>query len=292
MFSSQGRIYRVVFNENITSIGKYAFANATDLDAINIPASVTSIGQYAFSNAFGVTAITFENGINLPKIEKYSFEGLTSLQTIHSNGNETINQFPASVTEIEEGALKNVNITTFVIADSVETIGEGVLSGAINLTTLTIPFIGQKRYATHSTNTTTFGWIFGNKTKFAVASGVYEATQNTVTYLIPNSLDEVYITDDTAIKAYGFANVSKVSKVILPDSYHRGEDDDVAFTLIGSDAFRNAVELTTIASETATLTNALPATITTIGNSAFRRAEALPSIVLSAIAMIFSNEIS
>jgi hypothetical protein len=44
----------------LTSIGDYAFYEATSLTSITIPDSVTSIGSYAFYSATALTSVTFE----------------------------------------------------------------------------------------------------------------------------------------------------------------------------------------------------------------------------------------
>ena len=88
--------------ESVTSIGNYAFFNAIGLTSIVIPASVTSIGDYAFFGATGLTSITFTGTSTLTRIGRSAFENATGLTSI---------VIPASVTRIGDYAFTNSGIT-------------------------------------------------------------------------------------------------------------------------------------------------------------------------------------
>lgn len=58
---------------SVTSIGRNAFSNSSDLSAVTIPNSVTSIGKDAFWGCCGLTSVTIPN--NVTKIGDSAFNG-------------------------------------------------------------------------------------------------------------------------------------------------------------------------------------------------------------------------
>ena len=76
----------IEFNDDVTSIGDYAFFSCTTLTNVTIPNSVTSIESkgYAASGAFegcrGLTSITIPNSVT--SINSYAFQSCTSLTSV------------------------------------------------------------------------------------------------------------------------------------------------------------------------------------------------------------------
>ena len=86
----------IEFDDDVTSIGTYAFYKCTDLTSITIPDGVTSIGDEAFSYCEGLTSVTIGNGVTSIGTSAFSeCKGLTSV-TIGSG-----------VTSIGEGAFQD-----------------------------------------------------------------------------------------------------------------------------------------------------------------------------------------
>ena len=83
----------IKFDDNITSIGSYAFYQRTSLTSITIPDSVTTIGGYAFSGCTAITDITIPDSVIT--IEDNVFEYCNSLKSII---------IPDSITLIPTGA--------------------------------------------------------------------------------------------------------------------------------------------------------------------------------------------
>ena len=50
-------IFKVVIEENITTVGAYAFTGAENLASVTIPETVTKIGAYAFYGASDLEAV-------------------------------------------------------------------------------------------------------------------------------------------------------------------------------------------------------------------------------------------
>ena len=163
---------------SVTTIESTAFSYCTSLLSVTIPSSVTKIGDYAFPMCTSLTAIEVDNGNNhytsdggvllnkdkttlicypvgkaastylLPgsvtKIENGAFSGCVNLISIEvENGN---NHFTS-----ETGVLFNKDKTTlvcypigkpetsYIIPNSVTTIGYDAFYGSPNLTSITIP---------------------------------------------------------------------------------------------------------------------------------------------------------
>ena len=82
----------------VTSIGKSAFYNCTDLTSVTIPESVTSIGDAAFCYCTGLTSFTIPNSVK--SIGAYAFYDCTGLPSI---------MIPESVTSIGANAFARVH---------------------------------------------------------------------------------------------------------------------------------------------------------------------------------------
>ena len=103
--------------ENSTSLGSYAFADATSLKSINsdidgtynLPATITALGSYTFSNNTGL--IRLNTSGNLVSIASYTLSGSSNLTSVNSE-----------------------EIGTFIIPDTVTTIGQNAFYGVNNIT--------------------------------------------------------------------------------------------------------------------------------------------------------------
>ena len=113
-------ITTVVFDEDVTSIGNYAFYGCSNLAAVNGASGVTSIG----SNAFAGTAwnTNLSDGLTNVGLVAYKFKGDGTSVTL-----------PENTTQIYDDAFKASSITSIDIPASVESIGDGAFSGCTNL---------------------------------------------------------------------------------------------------------------------------------------------------------------
>ncbi len=123
-------IKKVVIENGVTSIGKYAFYGCTGLTSVTIPNSVTSIGLFAFMGCTGLTSVTIPNSVT--SIEGRAFEGCTAL---------TSATIPNSVTSIGSSAFSGCTSLTgkVVIPEGVTSIENSTFSGCTGLTSATIP---------------------------------------------------------------------------------------------------------------------------------------------------------
>ena len=113
----------------VTSIGKFAFDNCTDLTSVTIPNSVTSIGYDAFSGCYNLTSVTIPNSVTSIGYAAFSVcSGLTSVT------------IPNSVTSIGRSTFYGCSgLTSITIPNSVTTIGISAFSSCSGLTSVTIP---------------------------------------------------------------------------------------------------------------------------------------------------------
>lgn len=157
------RMTDVVIPNSITSIGRYAFCNCSDLTSVTIPNSVTSIGIMAFSGCTGLSEISIPNSVtsigsrafsgctgikeftipcSVTEIRSNPFTSCTSLKEIKVDSNN--NYFTA-----KDGALYSKDFKTLIgfpggqsyvnIPNSVTSIGDYAFYGCIYPTSVTIP---------------------------------------------------------------------------------------------------------------------------------------------------------
>ena len=134
IFGAQVKTYTI--GEGVTTIGEYAFANCTGLTNITIPESVTTIGDHAFDGCSGLTSITIPESVTT--IGSIAFSGCTCLTTVTLNSN----YITSKNYNYRSSTLKNIfgkQVKTYIIGESVTTIGRDAFYGCTSLTNITIP---------------------------------------------------------------------------------------------------------------------------------------------------------
>ncbi len=222
---------------SVTSIGDYAFNGCSGLTSITIPGSVTSIGEYAFSGCSGLTSITIPGSVTsigndafrgiiaeivwgdapqITSIDDYAFSGYKGASITIPDSVTSIGEYAFSgvtseivwgnasqITSIGDYVFAQYQGMNLTIPNSVTSIGNYAFSGCSSLTSITIPFIGEKADGTGATH---FGYIFG-------ASEYYQNYN-----YVPESLKEVIITGGTSIGEYAFSGCSGLTSITIPDS--------------------------------------------------------------------------
>lgn len=119
-------IKAIVLEEGITHAGDYAFQYCSNNLTLSLPSTLESIGDHAFASGAAGDSLTLPEG--LKTIGKDAFQ-TNSLSTV---------TFPASVTEIGEGAFSGAGLSEVYIEGN-PTYGEG----AFNNNTITVLSLGE-----------------------------------------------------------------------------------------------------------------------------------------------------
>lgn len=227
-------IKSVVINDGVTSIGKEAFKNCTNLTSITIPDCITSIGDSAFYGCTKLTSITIPNSVT--SIGNSAFDNCTGLTSVI---------IPGSVTSIGRYAfLQCTGLTSITISDGVTSIGSSAFAYCKSLTSVTIP---------DSVTSIEGNVIYGCTVLIGitVSSGntVYHSTGNCLIEtgsktLISGCKSSIIPADGsvTSINRSAFLNCKGLTSITIPDSV----------TSIGESAFYGCTGLTEVDFSTCT----------------------------------------
>ena len=285
-------IKNITIPAGVKSFGNSAFSGCRGITDIVIPSSTTSIGDYAFSGCKGLTDITIPDSVTT--IGQNALFGCTALASIIVSENNAFYSSAAGilydknktqiicvpkaikgeisiangVTSIDSTAFKDcIGVTSMIIPDSVERIGEGAFSGCSSLESITIPFVGAKAGVTSSdTYQYPYGYIFGTSSYTGGVStwqyyyGNSTSSPTSTTYYIPSSLKSVTVTSGNIL--YGaFYGCTGLTSITIPNSV----------TSIGVSAFYGCKGLTCVT---------IPDSVTSIGDSAFYNCSGVTSATI------------
>ena len=290
---------------SVKNIGEWAFAGCSLLSSIDIPNSVISIGNNAFAGCLSLKYISIPESVIClngnpfgdceGEIECLSANFIYEDDVLFNRDKSEIISFrnqeiesyiiPDSVTSIGDGAFGCCSsLSSLFIPNSVTSIGDGAFEGCSSLSSLVIPdsvvnIKGNPFY------------LWKGKLECLSASFIYEdnvlfnmdkrklisyRNQEAKSFIIPNGV--------MSIEKYAFSGCSSLISISVPKSV----------TSIGDGAFDGCSSLSSIAiSDSITSISAwtfdgckslrsliIPDSVTCIGNEAFRGCSSLCSLVI------------
>ena len=264
------KVKEIIIGNGITSISPYTFYGAYGLKKVTIPYSVEKIGNYAFEFCKDLeTVVTDQTGMSkLKTIGGGAFYGCESLKSFNMN---------QGLTSISYSAFVNTGITTFVIPESVKTLGEHCIgfnyenSEYTKVEETVIYGVRDTAAETYANNHefTFYGttWEFNTITGVLniYGKGEMELPQYWMDFLYENAKDVTRIIIDdriTTVSAYAFYYGTAVDTVFLPEN----------LTKIETYAFEFCKKLKNLT---------LPQSTKSIGNGAFYGCTSLNKVTIN-----------
>lgn len=248
------KITKAYLDENVTSVGKYAFADMTNLKEVYLDSVTATADKNAFYNSGSdFTLYVGEKTTKIPSELFSSNKQLKNISFASGNALKTIGR---------EAFSTCTGLTEITIPDSVTTVEEGAFAGCSSVTTITLgenivsvgqqAFNGETKLRTLNYNAVRLGDMQATTLAFA-------ANENTAAYgegFIVNVGNKV-----TTVPAYAFYRCVNVQGVNFAD---RG-----ALNTIGEYAFAGCENLVAVT---------LPTSLVTLSSRSFYEATKLATL--------------
>lgn len=261
-------IKKVIIDEGVISIGKYAFYNCYNMNEISIPSSLISIETSAFSNTSALTKVSFADDPKLTFVKSNSFTNCkyVTSQTgavyfgpilLSYNGTlpaNTVLTVKDGTNSICSNCFKDMtNLKDIIIPDSVRYIGSDVFEGTTWL------------------DNQPDGLVYAGKVLYTY-KGTMQLSENPI----------IIADGTTGIAARALENQKIITELVMPDSITTIGEYALAHTNNLSDVtFSKGMKYIDVCGfDTANFKNLyLPKTIEYIGSAAFRQNSKLESVV-------------
>ena len=213
----------------VTAIGFGAFANATNLTCVNIPASVQTIETSAFQSCSALTSITIPDGVttisggvfaNCRSLSSINLpESITSIEENAFGYCESLTSFtvPSGVTSIPKDAFSNCkSLADIKLHDKITTIGPKAFYYCSSLKQITIPASVTRIYERAFSSCTSLEGIVIPDGTTTIYAGTFQVCPALVTVTIPESVPTI---EDSA-----FLECRALSSIIFKGTVNRWED--------------------------------------------------------------------
>lgn len=144
-FAECPALAEVTLPDTVSTVGEYAFSGCVSMSTFHIPSALTSLGTGAFTDCplSSVSVGTGNTVYSLDDGNLYTDGGRTLVLYLQADKTETSYETGTETTILEGAFANNTNLTSIVIGDGVTTIERGALGGAVNLQSLTVPYLGD-----------------------------------------------------------------------------------------------------------------------------------------------------
>lgn len=257
---------KIVLNDELETLGDYAFSSAKSITEMTLPDSVTSVGNNLFDSCSALTTVTLS--ANLTRISDKMFNWCSKLENL---------TIPENVTEIGSNAFYFCSaLTELTIPESVTVIKDHAFASCSALTELEIP----------EGVTSVEGYLFQSCSQLVRVTLPSTVTSiGNMAFYMCRMLTSVTLPEELeSIAANAFAYCSALTEIVIPDSV----------TSLGMSAFSgcSALESVNLPEGITSIQGSLfsgcssletigiPESVTSIASSAFSGCSALTSVTL------------
>lgn len=289
-FANCAKLSSVELSNSLDSIASGAFRYCEALTSIDIPASVTYLDEKAFTRCSNLKAINVdENNKEYCSVNGVVWTKDGSSIVIVPDAYSGSLEIPSSATAIADNAFSGrEGLTSIIIPNTVTSIGNSAFSGCTGLTSITIPSsvttIGNEAFS----GCTALTSITISSSVTTIGNEVFRGCTALTTITIPNSV--------TSIGKEAFSGCTSLTTITIPSSVTSiGEGifigcekltsinldkDNPAYCLIDGALYNKDVTLLLYVPVASTGSFEIPATVTRIGNYAFRACSKLTNITI------------
>ena len=278
-------LLNIVIPDSVTNIGDYAFAQCCSLTSIDIPDSVTSIGNGVFCECLALEYIFIPKSVICLKGNPF-FGWNGKLECLSPNFMyECDILFNKDKSEII--SFRNQEIESYIIPNSVKSIGDSAFAGCCSLVSIVISdsvtSIGKEAFC----DCRSLSKIIIPESVKSIGDSAFEFCRFLVSVVIPESvtsiggktfsncgsLSKIFISDSvTSIGDSAFSGCDSLSEIVIPSSV----------TSIGEETFHGCSSLSIIT---------IPDSVTSIGNGAFAGCSNLPYNLKQELISRFGDEL-